>query len=70
MKMILSEKIIMLRKKYGWSQEELAERLDISRQSVSKWESGETGSTAERELESAVESMSGTDQNGNTVFEL
>ena len=27
MKMILSEKIIMLRKKYGWSQEELAERL-------------------------------------------
>ena len=36
--MILSEKIIMLRKKYGWSQEELAERLDISRQSVSKWE--------------------------------
>ena len=40
MKMILSEKIIMLRKKYGWSQEELAERLDISRQSVSKWESG------------------------------
>ena len=40
MKMILSEKIIMLRKKYGWSQEELAERLDISRQSVSKWEQG------------------------------
>ena len=30
MKMILSEKIIMLRKKCGWSQVELAERLDIS----------------------------------------
>ena len=30
----------MLRKKNGWSQEDLAERLDISRQSVSKWESG------------------------------
>lgn len=28
------------RKKKGWSQEELAEKLDISRQSVSKWESG------------------------------
>lgn len=40
MKMILSEKIMMLRKKNGWSQEDLAERLDISRQSVSKWESG------------------------------
>ena len=42
MKMILSEKIIMLRKKYGWSQEELAERLDISRQSVSKWEQAQS----------------------------
>ena len=38
--MTLSEKIMSLRKKNGWSQEELAERLDISRQSVSKWESG------------------------------
>lgn len=37
--MILAEKIIMLRKKNGWSQEELAMKLDISRQSVSKWES-------------------------------
>ena len=45
--MILSEKIIMLRKKYGWSQEELAERLDISRQSVCKWERG--GSIPDRE---------------------
>lgn len=40
MKMILAEKIVMLRKKNGWSQEDLAEKLDISRQSVSKWESG------------------------------
>ncbi len=37
--MMLSEKIMTLRKKKGWSQEELAEKLDISRQSVSKWES-------------------------------
>lgn len=37
--MILSEKIMMLRKQKGWSQEELAEKLGISRQSVSKWES-------------------------------
>ncbi|MBQ8311152.1 MAG: helix-turn-helix transcriptional regulator [Clostridia bacterium] len=36
--MILADKIIMLRKKKGWSQEELAEQLDVSRQSVSKWE--------------------------------
>lgn len=38
--MILADKIIMLRKKQGWSQEELAEKLEVSRQSVSKWESG------------------------------
>ena len=37
--MLLSEKILMLRKKQGWSQEELAEKLGVSRQSVSKWES-------------------------------
>lgn len=37
--MILAEKIIKLRKQKGWSQEELAERLNVSRQSVSKWES-------------------------------
>lgn len=37
--MILSEKIIKLRKQLGWSQEELAHKMDVSRQSVSKWES-------------------------------
>lgn len=37
--MILAEKIAKLRKQQGWSQEELAARLGVSRQSVSKWES-------------------------------
>ena len=37
--MILAEKIVRLRKQVGWSQEELAEKLGVSRQSVSKWES-------------------------------
>lgn len=40
--MNLSEKIMMLRKKEGWSQEELASHLQISRQAVSKWESGQS----------------------------
>ena len=40
--MILADKIIDLRKKHGWSQEELAEMLDVSRQSVSKWESAQS----------------------------
>lgn len=38
--MILADKIIQLRKQFGWSQENLAEALNVSRQSVSKWESG------------------------------
>ncbi|MDM3870139.1 helix-turn-helix transcriptional regulator [Porticoccus sp. W117] len=37
--MILADKIIKLRKQLGWSQEELAEKMGVSRQSVSKWES-------------------------------
>ena len=37
--MNISNRIIQLRKQKGWSQEELAEKLDVSRQSVSKWES-------------------------------
>ena len=36
--MILADKIIKLRKQFGWSQEELAEKINVSRQSVSKWE--------------------------------
>jgi transcriptional regulator with XRE-family HTH domain len=36
--MILAEKIVRLRKQFGWSQEELAEKMSVSRQSVSKWE--------------------------------
>ena len=40
--MILADKIVMLRKKCGWSQEELAEKLNVSRQSVSKWEGAQS----------------------------
>lgn len=40
--MIFADKLIRLRKKAGWSQEELAARLDVSRQSVSKWESAQS----------------------------
>ena len=40
--MILADKIINLRKKAGWSQEDLAEKLGVSRQSVSKWEGAQS----------------------------
>lgn len=48
--MILAEKIMELRKKNGWSQEELAFQMDVSRQSVSKWESGASIPDLERIL--------------------
>ncbi len=40
--MKLSEKILYCRKKLGNSQEALAEKLGVSRQAVSKWETGES----------------------------
>lgn len=40
--MIFADKLIRLRKKNGWSQEELAEKMNVSRQAVSKWESAQT----------------------------
>ncbi|WP_455619273.1 helix-turn-helix domain-containing protein [Eisenbergiella sp.] len=40
-KLDLSEKIVKLRKNNGLTQEQLSEQLNVSRQSVSKWESGQ-----------------------------
>lgn len=40
--MILADKIIQLRKKNGWSQEELAEQMNVSRQAVCKWEGAQS----------------------------
>lgn len=40
--MILADKIIRLRKKNNWSQEELAEKVNVSRQAVAKWEGAQT----------------------------
>ncbi len=40
--MILADKMIALRKRAGWSQEELAEKMGVTRQSVSKWEGAQS----------------------------
>ena len=39
---MLSEKIYTLRRRMGLSQEQLAERIGVSRQAISKWESGQS----------------------------
>lgn len=46
--MILADKIVTLRKKAGWSQEELAEQLHVTRQSISKWEGAQSVPDLER----------------------
>ena len=38
--MKLTDKLVKLRKTNGWSQEDLAEKLNVSRQAISRWESG------------------------------
>lgn len=49
--MILADKIIVLRKKNGWSQEELAEKMNVTRQSVSKWEGAQSVPDLEKVLQ-------------------
>ena len=51
--MILADKIMNLRKKNGWSQEDLAGMLGVSRQSVSKWESAQSMPDLNRILQMA-----------------
>ena len=49
--MIIADKIIRLRKKNGWSQEELADKMNVSRQAVSKWEAAQTTPDLEKILQ-------------------
>jgi len=78
--MILADKIIRLRKKNGWSQEELAEKMQVSRQAVSKWEGAQTvpdlekilmlgnlfGVTTDYLLKDEMEDEEFTEGSGNT----
>ena len=49
--MKLSDKLIALRKNAGMSQEELAEKLDVSRQAISRWENGSAKPDADHLLQ-------------------
>ena len=52
--MILADKIIRLRKKNGWSQEDLADKMNVSRQAVSKWEGAQTIPDLEKILQLSI----------------
>ena len=56
--MIFADKLIALRKKAGWSQEELAQQLNVSRQSVSKWEGAQSVPDLDKLSSSAASSAS------------
>ena len=78
--MIMADKIIEQRKKSGWSQEELAQRLGVSRQSVSKWEGAQSmpdlnkviamadlfGVTTDYMLKDEIESPTSSSMDGST----
>ena len=49
--MKFNEKLIELRKKEGLSQEQLGNKVNVSRQTVSKWELGETTPELEKLIE-------------------
>lgn len=51
--MNFKENLICLRKKYGWSQEELGNELSVARQTISKWELGETAPDMNKLMELA-----------------
>lgn len=55
--MTFAERLMALRRAKGWSQEELGERLGVTRQTVSKWELGST--TPEMEKLSALSALFG-----------
>ena len=51
--MIFADKVVQLRKKSGWSQEELAEKLNVTRQSVSNGEGAQSIPDLEKILQLA-----------------
>jgi len=69
--MELGEKILELRKKMNFSQEELAEKVNVTRQTISKWELGETCPDIKQAKElSKIFSISLDEMVGNDISEV
>ena len=50
----LGERLATLRKKYGYSQQEIADRLAVTRQTISNWECGQGAPALDKAAELAV----------------
>lgn len=50
---MLGEKLLKLRKKFGYSQQELADKLSVTRQTISNWECGQGAPTIDKAIELA-----------------
>lgn len=66
--MTLGEKIKEQRKKLGYTQEALAERMDVSRQAVAKWEKNLSAPTAEKLI--ALSNLFGTSLDNMTSLKV
>lgn len=65
---MLGETLLKLRKKFGYSQQELADKLSVTRQTISNWECGQGAPTLEKAAElAAIFQMSLDDLVGNQV---
>lgn len=65
---MLGEKLLALRKKHGFSQQELADRLSVSRQTISNWECGNGAPSLDKAAElAALYQISLDDLTGNRV---
>lgn len=51
---MLGEKLITLRKKYGYSQQELADKLSVTRQTISNWELNQGAPSLDKAVELAA----------------
>lgn len=65
---MLGEKLMTLRKKHGYSQQELADMISVTRQTISNWECGQGAPALDKALELArIYNISLDDLAGNDV---
>lgn len=65
---MLGEKLVTLRKKYGYSQQEIADMLSVTRQTISNWECGQGAPSLDKAAElAAIYTVSLDDLAGNEI---